>query len=206
MIPIMLFFLAILVTPLQAVADGVQVGTFGNVWKIAEKDPVLEIRDALDQKKDEIEKRLGDLKKKAELTVRSAYSLPPAKENKVFYVDTRYTLPDDVFIRDKHGHPYYYPAGTTYNPLDYLPDFPVYVVFNPNDSKEVEWVKKFTSRTKGDIRYLVTSYPDNPKTKLPDQPIRFLSEKIAKFFGLEGTISIIRRDGEKIKVRQVCLF
>ena len=198
---LVLSLLLILAVPAPVRASGVDVGASGRTWPIAERDPVEEIMEAVRTHEKELRAMTASLRREASDLPRSAeYRLPKARREKVFYVDTEYSLPEDVTISDKSGRRFVYPAGTTYNPLDYMPDFPVYVVMNPNDPAEVKWLKKYVSSHKG-VRLLVTEYPERPE-ELPVKSVSPLTERIARFFGLEGTVSVIQRDGERICVRQ----
>ena len=191
-------FLFLSLSSPSAVIFSQEIGIFGNIYKIAEKDPVEEIQKIIDNKSEEIKKKLVKIRKEILISEEEKiYHLPPVKTEKVVVLDTTYVFPEDVVIYDKNGNPYVYKKGTEFDPLKLFGSFPTYIVFNPKRKKELNFVEKYIAGHEyEDIRLLITELPDK---ELPfAKRVMILTREVANLFKLEGTVAVIQK--RKVKI------
>lgn len=128
--------------------DARVVGRAGVVYPILEKDAITEIEEAAKKKDwakvfDEAADKARDVFGKAGEELFVPRSPEPSKR----IIDMTYILPFDVpdpaNIRQT-----LYPAGMTFNPLEYSRMYETWVFFDASDSAQVEWFAK-TYKTVG---------------------------------------------------------
>lgn len=133
--------------------------------------------------------------------------LPPAKKNYTYLVDMTYTLPFDVPEVDQNGNiiGILYPKGYKFNPLDYtslLLPMPTLVIFNAEREQEIKWVReKYGNST--NTYFLTTCGDMGTIEKLMNKLkifIYYLTKNVKDRLKLKNTISVVRRDGQYMRV------
>jgi len=178
---------------------GEVIGTFGATYPIIEPDALEEIKkkaDSVDWRK-VLRSRLRENLKN--FRPPDVASLPKAERNREFIVNPAYILDYDVPAADG----VVYPAGFSYNPLDYV-SFPnVLVVLNAADEKQVEWLMK--SKHAEDMRtiVLITGGDIQELATRLKKPVYYLTERLAQRLGLRVVPSVVEQDGRSFKVREI---
>lgn len=180
-----------------------RIGVAGDIWRIAEPDPVEEIRKIAMEKQETIQAVLESEKELENFKpVQEVKALPAADKPESYIVDTIYTLAHD--ITDAEGN-ILYPAGFTYNVLDFAP-FPLtrrYVIFNGADEKEAALV---ADRYGDDpmTRFFVTGDINGwikiVRSKGGLNAVKLLTPETARLFHLKATISVVYQEGDHLRV------
>ena len=178
---------------------------YGNVYKIKEKNPAFEIHNQIAAQKDLIDKKLNKLKSNLAETIKNKIkTLPGINKNKVNIIDTTYTLDKDKVIYDRAGNPFYYPKGTKINIIEYLPFLTTYIVINPNNIKEIKWIKKYIDIEKiTNVKLIFAGIPKKYnifETLGQEYPYIYLTNELLNFFKLEGTIAVIKKINNSLVV------
>ncbi len=129
--------------------------------------------------------------------------LPPAKKSYSYLVDMTYELPFDVPKVDRNGRivGILYPKGFKFNPLKYIPvDPPVLVIFDGDRKEEVGWVKKHFKDFPVYHKLIITDGNWQKLTKLFKEQVYFLTPEIQERLKLKETISVVRREGDYMRV------
>ncbi|MGK7346025.1 MAG: hypothetical protein ACNS63_09485 [Candidatus Nitrospinota bacterium M3_3B_026] len=175
------------------------LGTFGATYQIVEPDALEEIKkkaDRVDWQKvfrNRLRKNIQNFRPP------DIASLPKAERNREFIVNPAYILDYDVPAAEG----VVYPAGFSYNPLDYISLSNVLVVLNASDKEQVEWLMK--SKHAEDMRtiVLVTGGHIEELTTRLKKPVYYLTERLAKRLGLRAVPSIVEQDERSFKVREI---
>ena len=179
---------------------GVEVGIFGDTWEIAEPDQAEVFKKHALKNRKKIEQAYAEMQKKVPEKIRALIAkLPPATEYKRVLLKTNFTLDHDIFFPGKDGRWYYFPAGYTFNPFNYIQGFEGmrYAVINPKRKKEIELVKS----KEGIIKVLLSDFPNQ---KLPEGfSYAFLSKEMAEKLKLEGTPAFISFSKEGLEIEYV---
>lgn len=177
------------------------LGTFGNTYKIVEKDAIVEIEEKL--KKIDYEKIRKELESKLKnYRPSDLKSLPPAEKTYSYYVDMTYTLDVDIPKVDNKGKIIgtLYPKGFTFNPVEYLvADPPPLIIFNGNNKKEVEWVKQ-KYKDSLHVMFVITEGDWIEISKVFKRQVYYLKEMMVDKLKLKNTVSVVYRDGKHMRV------
>jgi hypothetical protein len=179
------------------------IGITGDVWEIAEPDPVEELKQAVLEKKDVLQAYINREKKLNRYEPsQGTVTVPPARKAESYMVSTIYTLDHD--ITDASGA-VIYPAGFRYNILDYQP-FPLkykYVIFNGADEAEIAFVFKRFGKDP-DVRFLVTqgtgAWLKTVRKTGGDYEVKFLTREMADILHVRATVSAAYQVGNRLKV------
>lgn len=181
------------------------LGTYGNTYSIKEKDAMVEIEEKI--KKVDVEKIRKELEAKMRnYKPQDLVSLPAATKNFSYLVDMTYTLDTDIPRVDGGGkiQGILYPKGYTFNPLEYMPtDPPPLVVFNGENVKEKEWVKRKLKENDPRMKNSMLLATKGEFIKLANEfkrPVYYLKEIMAERLQLKNTISIVYREKNKMRV------
>ena len=189
--------------PLSYLAEKIQEkrcgDRFGAVFDVAEENGLSQLKEAvarLNQKN--LEKQFED-RVTSLMTDLPEADLPGADTNETFSVTPRYALPFDV--PDPETGEILYPAGYTYNPLEYLPDglgFSMLVI-NGDKPAELKWLNENRSRFE---HVTVSAIGGNAfeLSRIVGRPV-FSGRAIAETGWCPGTPCLVTRDGTKLKVR-----
>ena len=138
------------------------LGVFGKTYAITETDALQEIESkaaSIDWQK--VIQSNENLEKVKNFKPKDIPKLPKAAHERTFLVDMAYTLEFDI-PNGKGG--ILYPAGYTFNPLDYM-DYPrTLVVFDAADPEQIKWVEMSAFARDINTRLLITdgTYLKNP--------------------------------------------
>ena len=174
--------------------DIIEVGKHGDVYPVVEPDPAEEISRAAEAKLKELEKARQAINP-FRFAMSAPYKLPPCENNSTLILDPSYTLPEDVLLYDAGGKPWHYPAGTTINPLDYVP-FGPYAVIDPSDKKQLEWL---AGRKK--LKVLVVSLEANDTAFAEQYPVLVYSKDLHDLLGLACVPALMTARDGKIEIK-----
>jgi len=185
---------------LHAVPSSAKVlGTVGRTYPIAEKDAIAELQDRASQ----IDwKRMYSRIRPENYRPENMKDLPRARKDRSFTVDMTYTL--DADIPDGKGG-VLYPAGYTFNPLDYVPFDKTIVVINGSDPEQVSWFAGSKYKGKPDVMLLITNGSAIDLQKQLKQPVYFSNQAIVNRFNVSAVPSVIRRKDRLMEVDEVAL-
>jgi len=175
------------------------LGTVGRTYPIAEKDAVSELEErALHMDWKLMYSRILPGNYRPE----DLKDIPRALKPGSFLVDMTYTLDSD--IPDGKGG-VLYPAGFTFNPLDYVPFDKTLVVIDGTDKEQVSWFASSRYRKKPDVMLLITGGPAFSLQKQLKQPVFYSTRAIVQRFRITAVPSVIRRRGRLMEVVEICL-
>jgi conjugal transfer pilus assembly protein TraW len=189
----MIFFIAAL--PVQAK----ELGTVGKTYPIAEKDALTEIEgraSTVDWK------RLFSNVKPENYRPKNLTELPRAPETRSFLVDMTYTLKTD--IPDGRGG-ILYPAGYSFNPLDYVTFKKTLVVIDGTDREQVDWFVHSKYKGQTDIVLLLTGGSTTGLQNQLKQPVFYATRLIVQRFNLAAVPSVIHRKDRAMEVVEIAL-
>ena len=172
---------------------------FGAVYEVAEEDGLMQLKKEvarLDEKalQENFKHRLSAL-----VTDLPESDLPAAEANETHEVEPVYELPFDV--PDPETGQVLYPAGYSYNPLDYIPGnlpFSLLLV-NGKRKTELAWLGKNHSRF-GQVTVAAIGGNVIELSRIIGRPV-FSGRAIAETGWCPGTPCLVTRDGTKLKVR-----
>ncbi len=179
------------------------LGVFGAVYDIAEKDVLKEIEERAREidigriiKRSDLARRVknytpGDLKD---------VKLPPARKERTFLVDMTYTLDRD--ISDEKGNVVYH-RGYTFNTLDYVTYPGIIVVLDGKNRAQVAWFKGSEYSKDLKTKLLVTdgSYAELSKTL--KRPVFYAHKAVIEVFRIEAVPSVVKQSGSLMEVKEI---
>ena len=181
-----------------------ELGVFGAVYAIAEKDALKEIEERAARadvkrmvNRDELTKKLknytpGDLE--------NVKDLPATKKERSFFVDMTYTLEAD--IADEKGN-VVYPKGYTFNPLDYVAYPNTIIILNGKSPGQIAWFKKSAYSRDLRTKLIITdgSYAD--VSKALKRPVFYANLGVVNAFQIKAVPSVVRQKGRLMEVREI---
>ncbi|QTA78492.1 Uncharacterized protein dnl_07140 [Desulfonema limicola] len=179
------------------------IGITGDVWEIAEPDPVEELKKIADAKKEILQAYLDNERNLNKyVPAEGIITIPPAQKSETYIVNTVFTLDHD--ITDQSGS-LIYPAGFKYNILDYRP-FPLknkYVIFNGASKAEIAFVfERFGNDP--EAKFFVTrgteAWLKTIQTTGGAYEIKFLTREMADILHIKATISVVYQVENYLKV------
>ncbi len=180
-----------------------KLGVMGQIYPIAELDALHEIRikaAGIDWGK--MIQSPENLKKLKNYRPKDVPKLPRAIHNRTFLVDMTYTLDFDI-PNGKGG--ILYPAGYTFNPLDYI-DYPrTLVVFDADDSEQMQWMETSGYAKDLNTRLLITDGTYFEVRSRIKRHVFFAMPAIVKRFQLQAVPSVIRQKGDKMEVKEIAI-
>ncbi len=179
----------------------------GKTYDFAEADMLEAIYAHISDNKEEIEKKLDNIKKEAKdkienMTPKITRELRKATKNREFYANMEYVNPKD--IRDDKGR-ILYRAGYKFDPMDYV-SVPYSLVFiNPENKQEVEWLKSAEILNSAAYKVLVVSGKYKEVANTLGQHVYFASNQILERMNIVATPSIATQVKNKLKITEVCV-
>jgi conjugal transfer pilus assembly protein TraW len=179
------------------------LGVFGAVYDIAEKDALKEIEERAKEadmnrivNRGELVKKLRnyapkDLKK---------MTLPTAQKEKMFLVDMTYTLDRD--IADEKGN-VVYPTGYTFNPLSYVAYPGILVILNGNSPTQVAWFKRSEYSKDLKAKLLITDGSYAELSKALKRPVFYANQAVIEVFQVKAVPSVVQQKGALMEVREI---
>lgn len=189
------FFQDRLQNALESNLEGVDLGTWGQLREIAEKDFLQVIL----SKVQEI-----DWKGKAAQAQRNYYrhfevSIPVARENRTYLVDPSVLIEEDV--KDTNGN-IIVPRGTKKNPLEVVSVSGRMIVFDGTDATQIEAVRNRIKPEPQDL--LVTSRGDPLEVmKRLNRFVYLLSPQVRSRFEIEHVPCVIRATPPYMEVQEI---
>ena len=171
----------------------------GRTYNIVEPDAYEEILNAA--KKVNLEKYKKALQKKVrELAVVNEFNLPYAKETKTRYYEPRFELPFD--IKDANGR-IIYPKGFTFNPLQYMSLYGVFIFFDASSAEQLNWLKNGGYTKRLDVMFIAVRGDIIEAEKLLKVPVYKATKTILERFDVKKIPSIIRQNGSYLEITEV---
>lgn len=200
-----LSLLALLCFAFSATSSAKDLGVFGAVYDIAEKDALQEIEERAKEANVNRMVNRGDLAKKVGYYTPEdlkGIKLQPARKERTFLVDMTYTLDRD--IADEKGS-VVYPKGYTFNPLDYITYPGTLVILDGNSPTQVAWFKGSEYSKNLKAKLLITDGSYSELSKALKRPVFFVSQTIVDAFRIEALPSVIAQEGTMMKVREIAM-
>ena len=191
-----------LLTASTAVAR--DLGTFGAVYDIVEKDALKELEEKA--KSVDFSKavdRNALVKRARNFTpedVKEMRMIGPARKDRTFLVDMTYTLERD--IKDDKGN-IVYPAGYAFNPLNYVAYPKTLVVLNGKRPEQIRWFKESSYAKDAQITLLLTDGSYSDLAKFLKRPVFYASTKVIEAFRIQAVPSVVRQSGAYMEVTEV---
>ena len=180
------------------------LGTFGAVYDIVEKDALKELQEkakSVDFSKTADKNALA--KKARNFTpqdVKEMKTIGSAQKNRTFLVDMTYTLERD--IKDDKGN-VVYPAGYTFNPLSYITYPKTLIVLNGNRPEHIRWFTESAYSRDAKTTLLLTDGSYSELAKSLRRPVFYASTKLIEAFKIQALPSVVRQSGTYMEVTEV---
>jgi conjugal transfer pilus assembly protein TraW len=177
------------------------LGTIGATYPVIERDALEEIEERAKQvdwgkllSAEQNEQRIRHYRPK------DLVRLPKANRGRTRVVDISYTL--DFDIPDGKGN-ILYPAGYTFNPLDYIVYPRTIVVINGADREQVEWFK--TSSYAGNIAVVLWITDGNFYDLAAElgRAVYYANALIVERFDLASVPCVIAQKGNLLEVTEI---
>ena len=179
------------------------LGVFGAVYGIAEKDALKEIEErAKEADMNRIVNR-GELVKKLRNYAPKdlkEMKLQPAQKERTFPVDMTYTLDRD--IADEKGN-VVYPRGYTFNPLSYVAYPGILVILSGNSPTQVAWFKRSEYSKDLKAKLLITDGSYAELSKALKRPVFYVSPAVIEVFQIKAVPSVVQQKGTLMEVREI---
>ncbi len=187
----------------KASAGVKNLGLIGRVYAIAEQDALQEIKAkaaGIDWEK--LIRSKQNLEKIRRFRPDGIPKLPRVGQDRTFEVDMTYRLEFD--IPDGKGG-ILYPAGYTFNPLDYV-DYPrTLVIIDAEDPDQMAWLTKSGHVGDSKTRILITGgVYDEVRSRLK-RHVFFAMPELLKRLHVRAVPSVIRRNKDKMEVKEIAL-
>ena len=177
------------------------LGVFGNTYKIAEKDSIIELK----KKAAQVNWKKIFNRDKAESLIKNyrpdLIKLQKTDKNNQFLVDMTYSLEFD--IPDGKGG-ILYPKGFSFNPLEYINFYKTLVVFDGTDDAQVQWCKSnYANNYNFTLLISDGSYYD--LSKKFGRPVFYASADIIARFKLKKVPSVISQKDKYMEVKEIAV-
>jgi hypothetical protein len=172
---------------------------FGKTYDIIEPDAYEEILNAA--KKINFEKYKKALQKRIkELAVINEFNLPYARETQTRYYEPQFELPFD--IRDANGR-VIYPKGFTFNPLQYMKLYGMFIFFDARDALQLNWLKNGGYTKRLDVMLIAVRGDIIEAEKILKVPVYKATQSILERFDVKKIPSIIRQNRNFLEITEV---
>jgi conjugal transfer pilus assembly protein TraW len=167
---------------LSVTCSAKDLGVFGAVYDIVEKDALKEIEErakVVDMNRivnrGELEKKLRNYTPEGLKEIK----LQTAQKERTFLVDMTYTLDRD--IADDKGN-VVYPKGYTFNPLDYITYPGILVILNGNSPAQVAWFRHSEYSRDLKAKLLITDGTSGELSKALRRPVFYVNQAVIEVF------------------------
>ena len=180
------------------------LGTFGAVYDIVEKDALKELEEKA--KSVDFSKavdRNALVKRARNFTpedVKETKKIGPARKDRTFLVDMTYTLERD--IKDDKGNTVY-PAGYTFNPLNYVAYPRTLVILNGKRPEQIRWFEESSYAKDAQVTLLLTDGSYSELSRSLKRPVFYASIKLIEAFRIQAVPSVVRQSGAYMEVTEV---
>jgi len=199
---ILVAVLACLLMASTAVAR--DLGTFGAVYDIVEKDALKELEEKA--KSVDFSKavdRNALVRKARNFTpedVKEMKMIGPARKDRTFLVDMTYTLARD--IKDDKGN-VVYSAGYAFNPLSYVAYPRALVILNGKRPEQVRWFEESAHAKDAQVTLLLTDGSYSELSRYLRRPVFYASTRLIEAFKIQVVPSVVRQSGAYMEVTEV---
>lgn len=180
------------------------LGRFGATYPIEEKDAYRELKlkaASVDLTKHINKKKLANqVEKFRPSDIAQVKDIPPAHKDASYLVDMTYTLAHD--IPDGQGG-ILYPAGYSFNPLDYIMYPNTLVIINGLSPKQLVWFRNCEHFKDYRVKLLITDGSYRELARSLKRPVYYTSKKIVDVFQVKAVPSVIRQKGNMMEVTEV---
>ena len=194
-------FLCLLMTSTAVARD---LGTFGAVYDIVEKDALKELEEKA--KSVDFSKavdRNALVRRARNFTpedVKEMRMIGPARKDRTFLVDMTYTLERD--IKDDKGN-VVYPAGYVFNPLNYVAYPRTLVILNGKRSEHIRWFEESSYAKDAQVTLLLTDGSYSEVSRSLKRPVFYATTKLIETFRIQAVPSVVRQLGAYMEVTEV---
>jgi conjugal transfer pilus assembly protein TraW len=180
------------------------LGTFGAVYDIVEKDALKELEEkarsvdfskAMDR--NALVRRARDFTPEE---VKETRMIGPARKDRTFLVDMTYTLERD--IKDDKGNTVY-PSGFAFNPLSYLAYPRALVILNGKRPEQIRWFKESPYAKDAQVTLLLTDGSYSELSVPLNRPVFYANAKLIEAFRIQAVPSVVRQSGPYVEVKEV---
>ena len=180
------------------------LGTFGAVYDIVEKDALKELEEKA--KSVDFSKavdRNALVKRSRDFTpedVKETRMIGPARKDRTFFVDMTYNLERD--IRDDKGNTIY-PTGYAFNPLSYVTYPRILIILNGKWPEQIRWFEQSSYAKDAQVTLLLTDGSYNELSRLLKRPVFYASTRLIEAFRIQAVPSVVRQLGAYMEVTEV---
>jgi conjugal transfer pilus assembly protein TraW len=191
---------------MASTASATDLGTFGAVYEIVEKDALKELQEkaksvdfskAVD--KNALIRRARDFTPE---DVKETRMIGLARKDRTFLVDMTYTLERD--IKGEKGN-IIYPAGYTFNPLNYVVYPRTLVILNGKRPEQIRWFEESSYAKDARVTLLLTDGSYGELSKSLKRPVFYASARMIEAFRIQAVPSVVRQLGAYMEVSEVFL-
>ena len=177
------------------------LGTFGATYSISERDAVEEMQERARQVDwGKLFDKRANTEKLKNYRPKDLLVLPRALQARARMVDISYTL--DFDIPDEKGN-IIYPAGFTFNPLDYISYPRTIVVINGSDREQVDWFKKTPFFKDINAVLLISDGNYYDLSVELKRSVFYANALIIRKFQLAYVPSVIKQKGNLMEVKEI---
>ncbi len=115
-------------------------------------------------------------------------------------MDMTYTLERD--IKDDKGN-IVYPAGYTFNPLNYVAYPRTFVIINGKRPDHIRWFEESSYAKDAQVTLLLTDGSYSELSRSLKRPVFYASTKLIEVFKIEAVPSVVRQSGAYMEVTEV---
>ena len=126
--------------------------------------------------------------------------IAPARKSHTFLVDMTYTLERD--IKDERGN-IVYPAGYTFNPLNYVAYPRTLVILNGKRPEHIRWFEESSYSKDAQVTLLLTDGSYSELSRSLKRPVFYASTKLIQAFRIRAVPSVVRQSGAYMEVTEV---
>ena len=124
----------------------------------------------------------------------------PARKDRTFLVDMTYALERD--IKDDKGN-IIYPAGYTFNPLNYVAYPRTLVILNGKRPEQIRWFEESPYAKDAQVTLLLTDGFYSELSRSLKRPVFYASTKLIEAFRIQAVPSVVRQSGAYMEVTEV---
>lgn len=191
-----ILLIAVTVYPISAIANPVVIG---RTYEIAEKDYVDAMKERA--KLVEWEKIFSPeaAKEKFEnFQPINTAKLPKSTATETYYTDPTYTLEYDLKGPDGKVR---YPAGFSFNPLNYMQMPLILAIIDGSDKEQVAWFQKSAYAKDDRVMLLLTNGKWGDLKKKLNRNVFYLPMKLAERIQVRSVPAVVSQSGNMMEVR-----